>query len=80
MQARINIRARSGVIGHTRISLSADPDVARREMARFDKTLIGLNIHEIQDFHSLFQHVQEVNSKSGVSSVATWLNDMFGKA
>ena len=70
---------RSGVVDLTRISLSADPDVADREMKGFDKVLTGLSIHKIQDFYDLFQHVEEIGNTSRMSSLATWLNEMFGK-
>ena len=77
-KARVYLKAKSGTIISTRISISDDDDAAQAEANKFDKVLKDRNIHEIGDFKPILEEGNGGPS-SEVSSIANWLNTMLGK-
>lgn len=77
-KARVYLKAKSGTIISTRISISDDEEIAQAEADKFDRVLKDRNIHDIADFRPILEEGNERPSPD-VGSIATWLNTMLGK-
>ncbi|MCJ1360177.1 MAG: Biotin/lipoate A/B protein ligase [Icmadophila ericetorum] len=76
---RILLRAHSGTIESTEISLSTDQSSATREIKDFNSILAGAKIHEISSFVTLFQDgIKEDDLRRRAKGVGKWLDEMFG--
>ncbi|MCJ1289809.1 Biotin/lipoate A/B protein ligase [Xylographa carneopallida] len=76
--ARIFVEVKSGVIIAARISTSQDKGTASKETEDFQSFLIGLVIHEIEDFYPVLRKARFTDSQH-IPELARWLNEMFAK-
>ena len=72
------MEVKSGVIIAARISTSQDKGTASKETEDFQSFLIGLVIHEIEDFYPVLRKARFTDSQH-IPELARWLNEMFAK-
>lgn len=79
MQAHVYLKVRSGVIHSSRVSISSEEHSANAEKRKFERVLKDKSLHDIDSFNDVLDQVEHGASME-VSSIASWLNTMFGKA
>ena len=70
------MEVKSGVIIAARISTSPERCTAGKEDEDFQSLLIGLKIHEIEDFYPVLRKARVTGSQH-IPTLARWLNEMF---
>ena len=79
IQARVFIKARSGIITSIKISISSDPRIALEEEQNVRKMLENRRIHEVPSFRDILSESTNRRIRDGASVVVAWLDKMFGK-
>jgi len=69
---------KSDLITSSALTLSLDPEIAKREIETFDAALKGRSIESIHDFGSILREANKGPSIE-VHGISRWLNEMFGK-
>ena len=72
------MEVKSGVIITAKISTSQDRCIAGKEAQDFQSFLVGLKIHEIEDFYPVLRKATSTSSQH-IAKLARWLNEMFAK-
>ena len=80
-KARVYLKAKSGTVISTRISISRHDHDAQIEADRIDRELKDRNIHDIRDFWPILEKgYKEYRKPWGMMRhTAIWLNTMLGK-